>query len=520
MLAGTIPEPLEVRFFKIAQNGGVNNIFGTKNELTQGEGADPYYQNIGAPGYIKSGFQFTPELAMAFAVLQIRNFGFEGWDELGMAEALSKLITTYGNTTGTELWDDRYWMNDPLQPVSVPDPTAPGFGGPLAQLTLEDKKDLAKAVDDAADAALGRERLPGYPMRDYSKSLEPRRERARHREATAKKWGAWPALGSYGMMIAPDRSATGNPWIGGFPQTGIQTPSIMHYSEIRGDTMQGNGMVFVGGPYVLIGHTDNVAFTTTTAHLKVIDQYIEELVNGDFNLFNYDHHGTIEAMEKRIELVEVQSAPVMQIPVFRTNKTCSVNGCTKGDRPVLAFSGDCRRRRVERDWNEHHGQRSDAHAGGATSAATSRSLPAPAQARCARSRATPATRSPSARRSRPRPARPPSTWPCYPATSSPPCRWTASSGSAREPRQRASRATRRRRTCSTCAKPCRSIVSTHNFFAADNVPYNGIGTDHGNGNIYYGTSGFKRVRQTGPDPRLPIDGTAPEHLRGGERCGR
>jgi hypothetical protein len=114
----------------------------------------------------------------------------------------------------------------------------------------------------------------------------------------------------------------------------------MHYTEIRGDTMQGNGMAFVGGPYVLIGHTDNVAYTTTTAHLKIIDQYIEELVNGDVNLFNYDHHGVTEPMEKRIELVSQPTGGPLQIPAFRTNRKCSSNGCSKGDRPVLAFSGD------------------------------------------------------------------------------------------------------------------------------------------------------------------------------------
>jgi hypothetical protein len=57
-------------------------------------------------------------------------------------------------------------------------------------------------------------------------------------------------------------------------------------------------------------------------------------------------------------------------------------------------------------------------------------------------------------------------------------------------------------------KYARVIPSTHNFPAVDNLPFNGIGTMNGNGNIGYWSSGFSRKRQGGLDPRLPIDGTA------------
>jgi hypothetical protein len=509
MISGILPQPLELLFFKQADVATLSNLFGNKDALTQGEGADPYYQNLGAPGYVQAGFQFTPEMAMSFAVLQIRNFGFEGWDEIGMAESLSKLVTAYGVTTGTELWDDRYWMNDPLQPVSVPDPTAPGFGGPLSQLTLEDKIEIVKATDEAADAALGRKKLPGYPVRDYSKALEKQRNRAKYREEVAKKWSAWPALGSYAWAVAPDRSAGGNPWIGGFPQTGIQTPSLMHYTEIRGDTMQGNGMAFVGGPYVLIGHTDNVAFTTTTAHLKLIDQYVEELVSGDVNLFNYDHHGVVEPMEKRIELVQQPNGGPLEIPVFRTNRKCSSNGCTKGDRPVLAFSGDF---------------------AGEVSAATGSSITDSGAsftggalvggyvaivdgAGAGQMRAISANTTDTITVGTPF-ATTPTTTSEYvavlpgnivTAVSMESVIWlgegAAAAGFSRY---------QKTQDVLDVREAVRSIPSTHNFFAADNSPYNGVGDDHGNGNIYYATSGFKRVRQSGPDPRLPIDGTAPD----------
>jgi hypothetical protein len=498
----TLEAPLELRFFAQPAVANKDNLFGTKDVLTEGQGADPYYQGLGAPGYGPAGFQFTPELVMAFAVLQIRNFGYEGWDEIGMAEALSKLVTTYGALAGTQLWDDRYWMNDPLAPVSVPDPTAPGFGGPLSKATLEDRIELVKALDDATDVALGRMKLPGYPQRDYSKALEPARARARYREETAKKWGAWPALGSYGWTIAPDRSATGNPWIGGFPQTGIQVPSIMHYTEIRGDAMRGNGMVFVGGPFVLIGHTDKVAYTTTTAHLKMIDQYIEELDNGDYDLFLYDHHGNVEPMSKRIELVHQPNGGPLEIPVFRTN---AING-NGGDRPVLAFSGD-----VAGNVTAATGTSiTDSGVSLTPGALTNGYLAIVAGKGAGQMRQITGNTGDTITVGVAFATTPDNTSEyvaaedgnVVTAVSFESVLWLGE-GAAAAGFSRYQKA----QDILDVREAVRAIPSTHNFFGADNNPYNGIGTDHGNGNIYYATSGLKRVRQLGPDPRLPIDGT-------------
>jgi hypothetical protein len=33
--------------------------------------------------------------------------------------------------------------------VSVPDPTTPGFGGPLSKATLEDRIEIVQALDEA-----------------------------------------------------------------------------------------------------------------------------------------------------------------------------------------------------------------------------------------------------------------------------------------------------------------------------------------------------------------------------------
>ena len=507
----TIEPPLELLLFRQSSVAGDANLFGNADELTQGEGLDPYYDAPGGAGaYTASGSQFTPEVALSIAVLQIRNFGFEEWDEVGMSADLANLTNTYGLTIGPQLWDDRHWKNDPLAPVSVPDPRNPGFGGPLAMLTSNVETVLADAADAIDNCAPECTQISGR-MPDHSKALEPWKKAGQYREEIGRKWGAWPALGSYGMVVSAARSATGNPWVGGFPQTGIQVPSIMHYTELRGATIKGNGMAFVGSPYVLVGQTDSVAYTTTTAHLKISDTYIETLVNTDIDLFRYDHHGLTAEMSKRIELVEPSGGgSAIEVPVFRTNKTCSSNGCNGGTRPVLAFSGDF---------------------SGAVDSATSTSITD------ADAGLTPAallggyvaiTDGAGAGQMRSISGNTATTisvgtaWTTLPDDTS---AWVAVASGGEitavtrdsslwlGEAEAATGFSRYQQASSVedVRDALRFIPSTHNFLAADNQAFNGVGTSGGTGNIYYGASGFHRVRQTNTlDSRLPLDGAGPE----------
>jgi hypothetical protein len=59
----------------------------------------------------------------------------------------------------------------------------------------------------------------------------------------------------------------------------------MHFAENRTDEgIAGVGMEFAGAPLILIGHTDNVAYTTTTALLRTVETFFHPLVNGSGNV--------------------------------------------------------------------------------------------------------------------------------------------------------------------------------------------------------------------------------------------
>ena len=257
--AGTIDTPIEISVLRNSLFALSADLFGNATNIS--DQVDPYYKAPGGadPEHPHGGFQFTPEMAIAIAVIQVRNFGLNTFEEEKRLAELLDLQGVHGGSNGEGLWRDLNFLTDPLAPVSVPDPNTPGYGGPLA--------DNATG-HDAIVAADDKDRWPDY---DWSGSAAGIKEKAGQREELLKRWSAWPKLGSYGWAIASNRSATGHPWLGGFPQTGIQTPSLMHYVENRsGEGISGNGMEFVGGAYVLIGHSDKVAYTTTTAQLRII----------------------------------------------------------------------------------------------------------------------------------------------------------------------------------------------------------------------------------------------------------
>ncbi len=495
--AGTLPKPLEVHVFRNLLGLG-NDLFGNATNIS--DQVDPYYA---APGgeWPNAGFQFTPEIAMAIAVLQIRTFGDESFDEPSRLNELQSLVDKFGATIGAEIWDDLNFLNDPLAPVSVPDPNTPGFGGPLAY----------HAVPENGPVAL----VAQFPHYDYEAALEPVRERQAHREEFARSLGAWPAMGSYAWMIDGERSATANPWLGGFPQMGIQTPSIMHFIESRSaegadQRIEAIGMALVGLPAIVIGHTDSVAWTSTTAQLKNNDFYLDKLELEDTDSLRYNDEGTPAPLSVRTEQIlgEGGSASLL---VWRTHERAG-NG---GSRTVEAFQGDTAGTAGSAtatsltDTDAFTGDFSGGYVAivGGTGAGQMRPI-------LSSTDDTLTLHGDDA-------------WTTTPDTTSEYVAVRSGDDIVVISRERAfwleeTTSTvgwslfQRAESILDIRRGTRMMPSTHNFFAADNKAFNGIGTDLGlgTGNIGYWSGGFSRVRQGGPptDTRLPMDGTAANEL--------
>lgn len=489
--AGQRPQPMELTLLRETL-GLSQDLFGNKTDLS--DQVDPHYAPPGGE-WPTAGFQFTPELAVAIGVLEVRNFGLGGFSEELFAE-LQDLVARFGEVDGTAIWDDRNFANDPLAPVSVPDPATPGFGGPLAVLAKPSALRLAR-------------RIPDY---DFAGAAARRAERAAARAERASRLGAWPKLGSYAWVIGPDKSATGRPWLGGFPQTGTLTPSIMHYVEHRSAEpggIAGNGMEFVGGPFVLIGHTPSVAWTTTTAQLPVVDVFFEELVGEDADALRYLDEGTPAALSQRTEVFP-DALGAAQTRVFWRSHARGGNG---GSRPIADFLGDAAG--TATGGSETTLVDAGAFAGGGLAggwvaivagagAGQIRAIAGTPDANTL-AVATPFTTPPAAG----------SEWVAagpghaIVAVAVDSAAWMEESTTVLGFSQY-----QRADSILDVRAGSRLIPTTHNFLAADNRPWNGIGSEPGGGtgNIGFWSTGFSRVRQDASDVRLPIDGAGPNPL--------
>lgn len=497
--AGTQPEPIEVNVLRGSLLGLGNDLFGNATNVS--DQVDPHYKAPGGadPERPDGGYQFTPEMALAIGVIQVRNFGLNTFEEQDRLAELLALDTIHGGGDAEEIWHDYNFLNDPLAPVSVPDPAAPGYGGPLA--------DSAAAESVVASAHAVADRIARWKGPDWKKSGDEIRDRADRREETLKRWSAWPKLGSYAWLIASNRSATGNPWLGGFPQTGIQTPSLMHYVENRsGQGISGNGMEFVGGAYVLIGHTDTVAYTTTTAQLRIIDTFFEEVVGENSDNVRYSDEGSPAAMNRRTEIIKLGGQPDISRTFWRTHE----RGGNGGSRSVLDFVGDAEGTAESGTVNtlvDNGASFTGAYIGGhvlildGTGAGQIRVISGASGTTL--TVASPFTTAPSADS-------------VYVAAESGHTitAVAADSGAWMEESTTVYAFSLFQQAVNAIdiREAVRLIPSTHNFFAADNQAFNGVGTNAGTGNIGYYSSGYSRKRQGGEDKLLPLDGTVPNPL--------
>jgi len=497
--AGTAPEPLEVNVLRDFLGLGAD-LFGNATDVS--DRVDPFYRAPGGadPARPLAGYQFTPEMVVAIAILEVRNFGVESFREDRRLAELQALIAKHGVAAGTAIWDDLNFLNDPLAPVTVPDPTTPGYGGPLALRTG------STMLASAASA---------HPTYDWAGAEAARETRAAERAAFARRIGAWPQIGSYAWVIGGGKTASGWPWLGGFPQTGIQTPSLMHFvenrtGEIAPDRVAAIGMEFSGaGPVVLIGQTDTVAYTSTTAQLRIIDTFFETLILEDADAIRYSDEGTPAPLVRRTEVFRGAGLVADESRDFWRSHSRGGDG---GSRPVEDFLGDARGTATGGTATSltADGPFDDAFVGGyvaiigGTGAGQIRAITAvPDESTLTTGSAW---------------TTPPDDTSAFVAAEagndlvavaidSPTWMEETTTGLGFTLLQRA-------QTVLDIRTAARLMPSTHNFPSADNRPWNGIGTDPGGngGNIAYYSSGFSRIRQDGTDARLPLDGSGPNPL--------
>lgn len=118
--------------------------------------------------------------------------------------------------------------------------------------------------------------------------------------------------GSNNWAIGPTRSETGQPIFASDPHLGYQLPSLWYVAHIVTPTQNVYGATLAGMPFVVIGHTRNIAWGLTNTQADVMDFFAEK--TNPENPNQYWHNGQWEDMQIVDEVIEVRG----QKPVHHT----------------------------------------------------------------------------------------------------------------------------------------------------------------------------------------------------------
>jgi len=179
-------------------------------------------------------------------------FGAGGGGEAANSDLLAKLKNSLGDYDGYRAWYDVMLADDPEAPTT----TNHHYNyGPFTSLPV-----TGSVVLDAGSIVSDDPRVPNMLA-----ALAPARRRA-----------------SNFLVVAPQRSASGNTLAVMGPQLGYYYPEIVEQIDLHGPGINAQGAAVPGlAMYVLIGRTPDYAWSLTSAGHDVRDVYAEQLCETD-----------------------------------------------------------------------------------------------------------------------------------------------------------------------------------------------------------------------------------------------
>ena len=250
---------------------------------------------INAFGLVTSGRSFVPSAAAERLVtkerkLIVKTYGAEGRQAVHDARNYARGVNAYFEKTGST--QKPFTVNDVVATTAFIGSIFGAGGG----TEVRNSDFLAKLRD-----GLGRRRAnraftdlmeandPEAPTTTRRRFPYPRKTGGRVTgslviDADSAQDAPPPAARhmSNFLTVSPDRSASGDPLAVMGPQLGYFYPEILYQVDLQGPGIKAQGAAVPGlGLYILLGRTQNYAWSLTSASNDVRDQFLERLCNPD-----------------------------------------------------------------------------------------------------------------------------------------------------------------------------------------------------------------------------------------------
>ena len=194
-------------------------------------------------------------------------FGAGGGGEAGNAQFLSELQVALGDEQGRAVWEDFMPYDDPEAPTTIEERFEYGTftGGDVTGSVVIDAGSLVSLDPRAGAAAPEGIMNTGIGTSIYDAAAGPR-------SRTASNW----------LTIDPDASVNDTTLAVMGPQLGYYYPEIVQQIHLSGPGIEAQGAAVPGlAMYLLIGRTQDYAWSLTSASQDVRDVYAEILCEPD-----------------------------------------------------------------------------------------------------------------------------------------------------------------------------------------------------------------------------------------------
>jgi penicillin G amidase len=256
-------------------------------------------------------------LPIEFMLLHYRPRPWRAADSIGVALNMAKSLNS---SWRTDLMRER--LKSKLSPelyadlfpdqVALDHPVAVPVSGPVKA-----------AHPDASGVLVAAGSRPALdPASDASTNLAPTAESPRALPAeldptlaalTTTRDDPEFALGSNNWVVSGAHTASGKPLLSNDPHLGHSIPSIWYQVELEAPGLHAAGVTFPGGPVMVIGHNERIAWGMTNTGPDVQDLYLETFKPGDAN--QYLVNGQWVAAEVRQEVIKVRGAADVHLTV-------------------------------------------------------------------------------------------------------------------------------------------------------------------------------------------------------------
>ena len=248
--------------------------------------------------YAALGFlpaDWTAQDTVAGADFLIGVFGAFGGDEVRNAAFFFDVKSRLRRARAKRVFNDHFPLFDPQSPVTIPQ-LEKTYDDPLAHSTRPFSSRQLKVLEkylSSINAAAGVSTAQAQAMAKAEEVLGVQAARVHH--------------ASNAILVSGALSETGNPILLGGPQVGYAIPSFFFEVGLHAPGLDAVGVVPPAGPGIVIGRTQNFAYTITSGISDQVDTYLEVL--NPTNAKKYLFDDAYEDMSCRTETFTVQEPP-------------------------------------------------------------------------------------------------------------------------------------------------------------------------------------------------------------------